>query len=99
MEDTILPTSPFRDKILKLQAATDEGRRKIESKERSVPPMVIAGAIVPFVILLVLIFFQPSIVQRKEGDKTVRDNKKIFYWTVGLTLVIWLAMYMWTRTY
>lgn len=88
--------SPFKEKIERLQAATEEGERKLTSKERSLPTIVIVGAVIPFVLLLVLFLVQPSIVQKKEGNKYVRDSKKIFYWTIGLTLVAWLGLYIWT---
>lgn len=88
--------SPFKEKIQKLQSAVAAGEKQLVSKERSVPTNVIIGAIVPFVLLLIFVFVQPSIVQKKEGDKYVRDSKKIFYWTVGLTLVAWLGLYLWT---
>jgi hypothetical protein len=91
-----MSSSPFQEKIQKLQAATEEGQRKLESKERSIPTQVIIGIAIPFVVLIVLIFVQPSIVQKKEGSKYVRDSTKIFYWTVGLTLAGWLGLYLWT---
>ena len=89
-------SSPFKEKIQKLQAATEEGQRKMEAKERSIPTTVIIGAIIPFVLMLFFFIVQPSIVQKKEGGKYVRDTKKMFYWTIGLTLVSWLGLYFWT---
>lgn len=86
----------FAERIQKLQAATEEGERKMAAKERSIPTTVIIGAVIPFVVLLILFLVQPSIVQKKEGSKYIRDSKKMFYWTIGLTLVAWLGLYLWT---
>jgi len=96
MSEVTTNPSPFREKIQKLQAATEEGKRKIDAKERPIPTVVIVGAVIPFVLLLIFYVVQPGIVQKKEGDKFVRDNKKIFYWTVGLTLVAWAGLYFWS---
>jgi len=90
-------SSPFKEKIEKLQAATEEGQRKLDAKVRSIPTNVIIGVIVPFVVLLILVLVQPSFVQKKEGDKHVRDGKKIFYWTIGITLVAWAGLYLWSN--
>jgi len=88
--------SVFRERIQKLEAATEDGQRKLEAKERNIPTNVIIGAIVPFVALLFFVIVQPSMVQKKEGNKYVRDSKKIFYATLGVTLVAWLGLYLWT---
>ena len=55
-------SSPFKEKIEKLQAATEEGQRKLDAKVRSIPTNVIIGVIVPFVVLLILVFlwFRPQ---------------------------------------
>ena len=38
--------SVFRERIQKLEAATEDGQRKLEAKERNIPTNVIIGAIV-----------------------------------------------------
>lgn len=91
-----MTSSPFQEKIQKLQAATEEGEKRLTAKERSIPTIVIIGAVVPFALLLIFFLVQPSFVQKKEGSKYVRDNKKLFYWTIGLTLAAWLGLYLWT---
>lgn len=55
--------------------------------------MIVAGAVFPVLLLALLYFAQPAIVQTKEGGKMVRSNKKLFYWTLGVTLVVWALMY------
>ena len=57
------------------------------------PTMMVAAVAVPIVVVLLLYFFKPSFVQKKEGGKLARDKSKIFMWTVGITLVLWGAMY------
>ena len=56
--------------------------------------MAIAAAVAPVLIFLVLFFLSPSFVQRKEGNKYVRDLGKVFMWVVILTLVVWGGMYL-----
>jgi hypothetical protein len=86
----------FAEKVSELQNQIDLETKKISSSERCFPTMLIAGIVTPFLLLLILFFLQPSFVQRKEGEKYVRDGRRIFYWTLGVTLVVWLAMYLYT---
>ena len=94
------PTTSFgstlSQKIQELQDITAEGERKIGAKERCVPTMAIAGAVIPLLAFLFFFFLQPGVVQKKEGNKFVRDGKKVFYWTIGVTLVLWVGMYIFT---
>lgn len=90
-----MSTPSYKEKIQKLQSLTEEGERKIKTKETAIPMSVMIGAAVPFIILIILYVLQPKFVTKKEGDKQVRDGTKIFYWTLGLTIVIWGAMYGW----
>ena len=86
----------FAEKVSELQHSIDLETRKVASTERCFPTMLIASIATPFLLLLLLFFLQPSFVQRKEGEKYVRDGRRIFYWTVGITVVVWLAMYLYT---
>lgn len=86
----------FADKVSELQSRIEDETKKVAGAERCFPTMLVAGIVTPFLILLVLFFLQPSFVQRKEGEKYVRDGRRIFYWTIGVTLVFWLAMYLYT---
>ncbi len=77
-----------------LKSHVEKARIGIESKEKCFPIMIIIGAVAPVLVWLVLYFLQPSFVQKKEGDVYVRNNTKVFYWTVLITLIIWVAMYL-----
>ena len=86
----------FKDKVAQLEQATAESARKVSSKEWCFPTLMIAGITAPFLLLILLFFLQPSFVQRKEGDKYVRDGRKVFYWSIAMTLILWLGMYLYT---
>lgn len=86
----------FAEKVAELQAATDSSSRKLALKEWCFPTLMIAGIVAPFVILILLYFLQPSFVQKQDGDKYVRDGRKIFYWSMAMTLILWLGFYLYS---
>lgn len=86
----------FSEKVSELEQATADSARKVSSKEWCFPTLMIAGIAAPFLLLILLFFLQPSFVQRQEGDKYVRDGRKIFYWTVAITVILWLGMYLYS---
>jgi hypothetical protein len=86
----------FRTRVAELQQKLDEATKTVASKESCFPTLMVVGIAVPFVMLILLFFLQPSFVQKKEGNKHVRDGKKIFYWTVATTLILWLGLYLYT---
>lgn len=86
----------FKKKVEDIQAQLDKIGQKASSKEKCIPTMMIAGVIAPLLIFIVLFFLKPSFVQKKNGKRYERDNTKVFYWTVIVTAVVWLGMYMYT---
>ena len=88
-------TASYREKVQQLQGELRKAEGILGS-EKCIPTMAIAAAVAPVLIFLVLFFLSPSFVQRKEGSKYVRCLKKVFMWTVILTLVIWGGMYLFT---
>jgi hypothetical protein len=86
------PTT-YRQKVATLEQSISQASQSVNAKERCLPMMLIVGAIFPLILATILFFWQPSIVQTKEGGKMVRSNKKLFYWTLGTTIVVWAAMY------
>ena len=88
----------FAERIAGLEALLNETEKQVSSEERCMPTMVIAGAVVPLVILLLLFFIKPSFVTRKEGKRKIRDGKKIAAYTAVATLVIWAAMYFFSKS-
>lgn len=89
-------SSSFESQVQALQERINKQESKIASKEKCLPTMLIAGIVVPFLLWALLYFLQPSFVQKKDGTKYIRDGTKVFYYTVGITLVIWVAMYLFT---
>ena len=88
--------SVFRDKVAQLQSSLDSSTKSVAAKESCYPTLMIAGIAAPFLVLVLLFFLQPSFVQRKEGKKYVRDGKKTFFWSVALTLILWLGFYLYS---
>jgi heme/copper-type cytochrome/quinol oxidase subunit 2 len=89
-------SSTFSEKVAELQGQINSASGKAASKEKCIPTMLIAGIIAPILVWLVLYFLQPSFVQKKDGNKYVRDNTLVFYWTVFVTVIIWVSMYLFT---
>lgn len=89
-------TKNYRDKVEQLENLLGEHQSKVQSKQKCLPTMMIAGAITPVILFLLFFFIKPSFVQVKEGNKFVRSGKKVFMYTIVLTLVTWLGMYLFT---
>lgn len=87
-------SSTFAEKVAELQEQISSVSEKATGKEKCVPTMLIAGIVAPILVWILLYFLQPSFVQKKEGTKYVRDSTKVFYWTVLITVIIWVAMYL-----
>ena len=89
-------SSKYEELLKKLQEGIKNVGGKITSKEKCLPTMLIAGIAAPILIWLVLYFVQPRFVSEKEGNKHVLSKTKVFYWTVIFTILVWIAMYLWT---
>ena len=88
--------SSYKQKVSELQGMVDAASKKTASKEKCFPMMMAAGVAAPIIVWGTMFFLQPSFVQKKEGGKSVRDNKKVFYWTALITVILWVAMYLFT---
>lgn len=88
--------SNFKDKVEELQRKLDSATKSVKESESCFPMLMIVGIVTPFILLLLLFFLQPSFVQKKESNKYVRDGKKIFYWSLGLTIIVWLGLYLYS---
>ena len=65
---------------------------RLKSKISCLPASFIY-AVVTFVVLwLALFFFSPKIVCRKEGERYTRDNTKVFFWSLGLGVLVGSAI-------
>ena len=88
-------TSTYRDKVQQLQGELHKAQDVLGS-EKCLPTMAIAAAAAPLLLFLIIFFLSPSFVQRKEGSKYIRCLKKVFMWTIILTLMVWAGMYLFT---
>lgn len=91
----------FDEKLSALRSSINNIDRMIDGRNTPVPQscvsiMTIVAIIVPIIILLMLFFIQPSFVQKKDGRKYVRSGWKTTLWTIILTAVVWLGMYLFT---
>ena len=86
----------YSDKIARLEKSIGELTDNIVSKEKCMPTMVIVAIVSPLIIFLSLFFFSPSFVQRKDNTKYTRNNKKVFFYTLGFSLAIWGLIYLYT---
>jgi hypothetical protein len=89
----------FLKRIGDIQEQIDGVTKKIDDQEnieRCLPMTWIIGIATPFLIWLVLYFTSPSIVQRRDSNRYVRDSGKVFMWTVGATLVVWVGLILYS---
>jgi drug/metabolite transporter (DMT)-like permease len=85
-------TEKIKDKIKNLSDAINDNIRKVSIKDQCFPTAIAIGSVVPFVTMVSLFLFKPRFVQKKEGSKSLRDPRKIFWWTLLLTIGIWICM-------
>lgn len=81
--------SSFADQVRSISDAVGE-------QSGCFPTFMVIGAFVPLVIFLLLYFVQPSFVQVKDGSSFSKSNKKIGLWTLGVTMLIWAGMFLFT---
>ncbi len=87
-------TPNFSQKIIDLQKQINAQSKNATKKEKCIPTMLIAGIIAPILIWVLLYFLRPSFVQKRDGNKYIRCGTKVFYWTVLITVAIWVTMYL-----
>jgi hypothetical protein len=83
----------FNNLVRELDAELKKCDARINAKQSCIPMLLVGAIVAPFIIWGIL-FIQPWFLRKKEGDKKVRDGKKIFYYTIALTVVVWLAMFL-----
>ena len=90
----------FTDKLAEMRNSVENIRNAIGEKSPSVksciPVTMMVAIAVPFLLLILLYAIQPSFVQKKDGKKYVRSGGKVILWTIILTAVVWLGMYLFT---
>jgi len=88
--------SSFEEQINALRQDADLAGARITKKKKCIPTLLIVGMVIPFIVWLVLYALQPSFVQKKQGSKYVRDNMKIFQWTLLVSVIFWVALYLYS---
>jgi len=86
--------SSFEDRVKQLSAAIDAGSRKISAKDQCFPTVIGIGAVVPFATMLILFLTRPGFVKRYEGNRSSLNVPKLFWYSMGITLVVWGMMYI-----
>ena len=86
----------YKEKVKELQAKIEGETKKFEDKEKCFPTMMVMAIAIPIIVWLILYFLQFKFVKKVEAGKEVRDNTKIFYWTVVITLLAWVGLYAYT---
>lgn len=77
------------DSTSNFKTTLDRIEKEIESYNSCVSTMTIVSIAFPFVVWLMLYFFNPKFV--RTDDK--RSNKKTILWTIGITLIAWALFY------
>ena len=84
----------FEKTLNELTKSIEGVKKSASSKEKCFPTMIVLGVLAPILVWILLYFLQPSFVQKREGDEYTRNSTKVFYWTVLITLIIWVALYL-----
>ena len=84
----------FEEEIQSLRQETEMVNNNLNKKKKGLPVMLIAGCAVPILIIFILYILQPSFVQRQDGEDYIRDNTKLFKWSLLISVIIWIIMYI-----
>jgi len=84
----------FQRAIAELQEKLDECNIKVNRKDNGFSSLVVIGAIMPVLVFMILYLIQPRFVTTEQDGKKIRSKKKIFFWTVGATLLVWAGLYL-----
>lgn len=58
------------------------------------PLPIILGIATPVIVLVLLLLSKPRFLLKKQGKKLIRDKVKTFKYTIALTLIIWIGIYL-----
>lgn len=87
----------YRDKIAALEREINDctGGSYSTIGWGCLPTSVIIGIVSPFVIWILLYFISPGFVKKQDNNgDVVRDTKKVFIWSIILTLILWVLLYL-----
>jgi len=85
----------FERRVQEMQAAIDS--HESTTGGSCVPNTLIVGTVLPLILFLVFYFVPFGFLNRQEGKKSVKDNKKVFLYTLLFSVLAWLGLYLYTR--
>jgi|SRR5208337_4799910 len=80
----------------RLQALRHELDQVVGAGKSCLPAIVVLGITVPLIVWAILYFSQLSIVMDDDPKGKSRSTKKLGLWVAGVTVVIWLILYLLT---
>ena len=86
----------FEEKLDKLSEEVEIASKELGESSSCFSIPLIAGIATPFILALALWGAKPKFVTKKSGDKTLIDTKKLLQWTIIMSLVIWIGLYLYT---
>lgn len=86
----------FEEKIDRLSNLVEAKTSEVETKASCFSIPLAIGVATPFALAVVLWLIKPRFVTKKVQDKPVIDSKKLLQWTIIMTLIIWIALYLYT---
>ncbi len=87
----------FEQAISELQSQIDTYETTIVRKEKGVSPLVIMAIVIPFLVFFMLYLLSPRCVMSEVNGQQTRDGKKVFLWTLGVTLLSWGGLYLYAN--
>lgn len=86
------------EKINQLEIATQKAQAKLDATSIScIPTSLIVAILFPILLFLILWWWQPGFVKTTVNGKTSRSTAKVFFYTILITALVWLFMYMYAR--
>lgn len=70
---------------------------RITSKDKCVPTALIVAIAAPFIIWAILFFAKFKFTMKSEGKKKIRNQRRIFMWTLFFTIIVWTLIYCYSR--
>lgn len=70
------------------------GEEVVCKPRRCISVNFIVGIIAVPIIFMILYFLQPGFCQKLEGDKFVRSMPKTILWTVIISAILWVMLYL-----
>lgn len=88
------------DDLKKLMADTQsdiESYEKLtdDKSKTKISKTLIVSILAPIIVFILLYVIQPSFVESEDDSGTIeRDNRKVLLWTLGVSVIIWICLYL-----